>query len=87
MALGPQHQRQPFGRVRDELVEVIESSDSARAAVTNPASRSTENPAVQGSIRVHGTWNTVPIDTRTTPVERVGAARGDEHRIDPQGCR
>ena len=45
-------------------------------------------PAGHGSIRVHGTWKTVPIDTRTdAAVERVGAARRDQHGVDPEGAR
>ena len=31
----------------------------------NPLSRSSLEPPGHGSMRVHGTWNTVPIETRT----------------------
>ena len=41
------------------------SSVSAKAATRKPLSRSTSSPPGQGSMRVHGTWNTVPIETRT----------------------
>ena len=42
------------------------SSDSASAAVTKPSERSSGTPSAAQSrtlpMRVHGTWNTVPID-------------------------
>ena len=53
-----------------------ESSDNAIAAVANPSSCSSGRPpfaqaplpargSASSPMRVHGTWNTVPIDTRT----------------------
>ena len=55
---------------------MIASSDSASAAETNPAARSAATPSGHGSIRVHGTWNTVPIDTRTERRYSGSAQRG-----------
>ena len=46
----------------------IASSDSASAAVEKPSERSSGTPSAAQArslpMRVHGTWNTVPIDTR-----------------------
>jgi hypothetical protein len=42
----------------------------------NPASRSTSIPAGQGSMRVHGTWKTVPIETRIALRYNGSAQRG-----------
>lgn len=41
-----------------------ESCSRARAATWKPSSRNESTPAGQDSIRVHGTWNTVPMETR-----------------------
>ena len=40
-------------------------SASASDATVNPLSRNVCSDPGQGSARPHGTWNTVPIETRT----------------------
>ena len=53
-----------------------EPSLSARAATVKPSSRSMSTPPGQGSIRVHGTWKTVPIETRIALRYSGSAHRG-----------
>ena len=45
--------------------KLMAPSPRAKAATVKPWSRNTCTPPGQLSIRVHGTWNTVPIETLT----------------------
>ena len=65
LPLGAEHQREPLRQVGGQLVERDGVGARAAAATVKPFSCSSPMPSGQGSMRVHGTWKTVPIETRT----------------------
>ena len=65
VALGAEVEGDPLGRVRGELVEGHGASSRARAATWNPAASRMRRASGHSGIRVHGTWSTVPMLTRT----------------------
>ena len=75
--LGAEHEREPLGRVGGKLVEadgVVGQRQGRDGEAQRRAARST--PPGQGSMRVHGTWNTVPIETRIARRYSGSAHRG-----------
>ena len=65
VALRAEHERQPVRRVGGQHVEGHRLRRQRERCHVEPGGRSRSRSSGQLASRVHGTWKTVPIDTRT----------------------
>ncbi len=64
VTLGAEHERQPLRRVGGELVQADAVVGQGEGGDGEAGVAQLVDGRRPGSTRVHGTWNTVPIETR-----------------------